>query len=138
MEKWTGESKRTVHCRKASTPQKKEWKKKDSRLGVYPGRFLPLASTLEKIGEEMGWPHYKRLVKIGDKDWKKDWQKIGWFLLASFWLVHHSIVSLSPSQEDGRGEGSRGGPPFGEEENIWPPTWNYRGNGSKILSLSGE
>ena len=27
----------------------------------------------------MGWPHCKRLVKIGGKDWKKDWQKIGWF-----------------------------------------------------------
>ena len=23
----------------------------------------------------MGWPHCKRLVKIGEKDWKKDWPK---------------------------------------------------------------
>jgi hypothetical protein len=103
-------------------------------LRVYPGRFLPL----EKIGEEMGWRHCKRLVKIGEKDWKKDWQKIGCFFLASFWLVHHSTVRLSPSQEDGRAEGSRGGPPFGEQENIWSPTCNYQGNGSKIFSLSGE
>jgi len=29
-------------------------------------------SPVEKIGEEMGWPHCKRLVKIGKKDWKKD------------------------------------------------------------------
>jgi hypothetical protein len=34
------------------------------------------------------------LVKIGEKDWKKDWQKIGCFFLASFWLVDHSC---SPS-----------------------------------------
>jgi hypothetical protein len=51
-------------------------------LAQYPGRFLPI----EKIGEEMGWPHYKRLVKIGEKDWKKDWQKIEWF----FFCPHHA------------------------------------------------
>jgi hypothetical protein len=86
-------------------------------------------ATLQEIGQDWG----KRLEKGLAKE-----IKIGCFFLAPFRLVHHSIVSLSPSQEDGRGEGSRAGPPFGEEENIWPPTWNYRGNGSKILSLSGE
>jgi hypothetical protein len=84
-------------------------------------------ATLQKIGQHWG----KRLEKGLGKDWM-------FFFLASFWLVHHSTVRLSPSQEDGRAAGSRGGPPFGEQAKIWPPTWNYRGNGSKIFSLSGE
>jgi hypothetical protein len=87
---------------------------------------------IEKIGQELGWQHCQRLVKIGEKDWKRDWQKIGCFFLAPFWLVHPwclTIASLSPTQEDGRGAASRVGPPFGDEETIWLPTWNYRGNG---------
>ena len=52
---------------------------------------------LEKIGEEMGWPHYKRLVKIGEKDWKKDWQKIGWF-----------FFSLPTMPEKGKGKAQGG------------------------------
>jgi hypothetical protein len=31
-------------------------------------------SPTEKIGKELGWP--KKEVKIGEKDWKKDSQKI--------------------------------------------------------------
>jgi hypothetical protein len=38
---------------------------------------------LEKIGEEMGWRHCKRLVKIGEKDWKKDWQRLDVFFLST-------------------------------------------------------
>ena len=49
-----------------------------SILSQYPSRFLPL----EKIGEEMGWRHCKRLVKIGEKDWKKDWQRLYVFFLS--------------------------------------------------------
>jgi hypothetical protein len=32
--------------------------------GVYPGSFSPI----EKIGKELGWQHWKRLVKIVEKD----------------------------------------------------------------------
>jgi hypothetical protein len=45
---------------------------KKTRLEYIPWSFLPL----EKIGEELGCQYCKRLVKIGGKDWKKDWEKI--------------------------------------------------------------
>jgi hypothetical protein len=67
------------------------------------------------------------------EDWsrlgKKIGKRIGKRLDVFFSISVLTIVSLSPSQEDGRGAGSRAGPPFGEEESIWPSTWNYRGNG---------
>jgi hypothetical protein len=58
----------------------------------YPSCFLPI----EKIGEDLGCQISKRLVKIGQKDWKKDWQKIGCF------FFHNTSPVFSPSSMEGR------------------------------------
>ncbi len=46
----------------------------------------------------MGWPHCKRLVKIGAKDWKKDWQKIEWFFFS---------VPTMPEKGKGKAQGGQ-------------------------------